>query len=140
MVRISRSSTLASSFLGPLATLVSDRKHTKLVLPHDRHPPPLFTQPEAAATAAPETGALHAASRHGRSLPPPSPGYTAATPWPSHHWWLRQRAGADASWRGAPQSCGTSGTTPADPAGPLRLGTGCSRDVPPRPRAGGCRG
>jgi hypothetical protein len=58
LICISRSSALESGFWGPLATLLTDRKHTNLDLPHDRHPHPLFTRHEVAATAVPETSAL----------------------------------------------------------------------------------
>jgi len=45
--------------------------------------PCVLTPLLAGATAAHETGAPRGASRHGRSAPPPSPVYRAATVWPS---------------------------------------------------------
>ena len=76
-----------------------------------------------------------------RHYPPPSPVYTAATPSLSHgRWWLQGSATAGANWRGARQNCDTPGTTPTDPASPLRPGTGCSPGARSPPRAGGCRG
>src|SRR5262245_19247021 len=63
----------------------------------------------ALGTAVPLSG-----SRHDQSIPPPSLACTAAPTWPSHgRGWLRVSAAADASWRGAPQSCDRSGTMPA---------------------------
>src|SRR4029453_15812980 len=108
---------------------------------HD-HPAAPFLRPSAAgATAAPETAALLSTSTHGRSIPPPSPAYTLATASPSpFHGVPQEPLTAGASSHGAAQSWGTSGKQPSDPAGSLRLGTGCSRGVPPPPRAGGYRG
>jgi|SRR6516162_6830921 len=79
VVYISRSSVFKSSFLDLLQPGGPDRTHTCLTLSHDHGPGQLFTLHAAAATAAPETGALHAASRHGRSIRLPSPAYTAST-------------------------------------------------------------
>jgi hypothetical protein len=106
------------------------------------HPAAPFLRPSAAgATAAPATAALLSPSTRGRSLPPPAPASTVATASPSPCRGAPQEPlTAGASSHGATHSCGTSGTTPSDPAGSLRLGIGCARGVPPPPRAGGGRG
>src|SRR5262249_28638164 len=110
-------------------------------LHHDPRPASCFRLSAAGATAAPETAALLSTSTRGRSIPPPSPAYTVATASPSPFRGSPQDPlTAGESSHGAEQSCGTSGTTPSDPVGSLPLGTGCSRGVPPPPRAGGCRG
>jgi hypothetical protein len=65
-------------FFGPLATLATDCKHTNLAWPHDRRAHQLFIRHEVAATVAPETAAPLGASTRDKSIPPPSPVYTAA--------------------------------------------------------------
>src|SRR5215831_18229921 len=126
VVYISRSSVFKSSFLALLQPSGPDRTHTCLTLSHDYGPGQLFTLHEAAATAAPETGALHAASRHGRSIRLPSPAYTASTASLSpYRWWARESARADVNWYGADRNCGRRGTTPVETASRPRPGTAC---------------
>ena len=89
-------------------------------------PHPLFTLHEVAATVAPETSALLAASTRGQSIQRPSPAYTAATTSPSHcRWSSRKPATAGASSYVAGQSCGRRGTTPVDAASRPYPGTAC---------------
>src|SRR5215475_6571170 len=86
----------------------------------------LLTPSLAAAMAARETAAPLAASPPGRSVPPPSPAYTVATPWRRPcHGAPRALVRAGAGSHGAGQNCGTSGTTPADPASLFHPGQGC---------------
>src|SRR3977135_4257234 len=74
----------------------------------------------------PEQRALHAATRHDRSSPPPSLVSATATPWLSRcHWSLQEQAGVDVSWREAAQNYGTSGTAPVDAASRPRPRTAC---------------
>jgi hypothetical protein len=85
---------------------------------HAHQAAPLLRPSGAAATVARASAALLAASTHGRSRPPPSPAYRAATPWPS-----LGRGSAPASLmagansRAATQSADTLGRAPvADPS------------------------
>ncbi len=65
-----------------------------------------------------------AVTTHGRSIPPPSPAYMAATPSPSHNrWWVQVSGVAGANWREAPQSCDRreTGLTPTGKPPPLAV-------------------
>src|SRR5215813_5476268 len=94
---------------------------------HDHSAAPFLRPSAAGATVAPETAALLSTSTRGRSIPPPLLAYTVATASPSPFRGSPQDPlTAGASSHGAEQSCGTSGTTPSDPGGSLRLGPGCA--------------
>src|SRR4029450_6521745 len=107
---------------------------------HDHRVSPFFRPSAAAATGARDRAALLSASIHGPLIPPPSPGYTAATPWLSHDRWSPQAtATAGVDWRGATRNGDRPGTRPTDLASPLRPGTGCCRGAQSPPPADGCR-
>src|SRR5215470_16961737 len=108
---ISRLSALETRFQPLVSPRWPASEHTAAVSCQD-HPGVLLLRPSAAgATAVPETSTLLSASRRGQSIPPPSPAYTAATPWPSrYHWWPQEPATADASWSGAGRNCRTLDT------------------------------
>src|ERR671918_588017 len=139
---------VADKYLGPLASRLSGVNQPVICPPtvfstHHRtlvtcigaylnrstpaYQPPLFLRLSGAvATAVPDRGAPLSATIRGPSVPPPSLAYTAATASPRQFWGApREPLTAGASSHGVGQSCGTSGTIPADPASSLRPGKGC---------------
>src|SRR5215813_8399099 len=141
VVPISRLSALETRFLPFFQASWPTSERTSTADFHDHKAASFLRPPAAVATVAPETAALLAASTHGPSIRPPSPVYTAATPSPSPcRWSPREPAMAGAGSHGAGQSCGMSGTTPADLASPLRPDTGCWPGARPTPRTGEYRG
>src|SRR6266568_7670878 len=85
-----------SGLLPPVDVLEAGRVDARRLLRPPRraasHHPTLLTPPLAAATAAPDTARPLSASTHGRSIPPPSLAFEAATSWPSLGRWSAQVA------------------------------------------------
>src|SRR2546427_3320389 len=102
------------------------RRHLRLSSLAASHHHGGLTAPRAAATAAPDSPAPRVSSRHGPSIPPPWPAYTAATTWPSRsRWWARAVAGAGVRSRGASRSYNRPDTRPTAAATRLRPCTAC---------------
>src|SRR5215211_1896169 len=89
-------------------------------------PASFLTPSVAVAMGARDRGAPLSTTTHGRSLLPPSPAYTAATPWRSHcRWWVQELTGAGASSHGANRNCSTHDTPPTVVASPPHSCTAC---------------
>jgi hypothetical protein len=136
-----RSSVFQASVLDLLPPGGPERTHTCLPWSHAHGPGPLLTPQEAAATAAPATGALHVASSPGRSIRPPALASTAATAWrrPGRGW-ARASARADGNGSGADSNGGRRGTTPVETARRPRPGPAWGPAVPRRLPAGADHG
>ena len=97
-----------------------------------------LTPPRVVATAARERAAPRVGSRHGPSIPPPSPASEAAIAWRSpSRWSAGAVATARVSWRAANRSCSTCDTTPTAGVSRPRLCRASSHAARPRRHAGG---
>src|SRR6266571_4326639 len=130
-----------SGHLSPVDALDAGRADARRLL----RPPPLtashhhgvLTPLRAAATAARGTGAPRAASRHGRSIPPPWLVSGAASVWRSRcRASARTGARADGGWHAASRSYSSNGKERAVGATPPRLCTAWRLAAPRPPHAG----
>src|SRR5712691_6514664 len=114
------------------------RRHLRLSSLAASHHYGWLTPLLAAATAARETAAPRVGSRHGPSIPPPSPASEAAIAWRSPSRWSAAAATtAGVSWHAANRNCNTRDTTPTVGVSRPRLCRASSHAVRPPRHAGG---
>src|SRR5437879_3800229 len=136
---ISRSSALATRFPDLIRSAWPASAHTSALQRHDHPLVPLLRPSTAVATAVHGTSTLRAGSSHDRSVQPPSPACTAATPWPSPGRWLERAPPVPGvNWYGARRHGDPLGTAPVADPGHLRSSTAWRCAVPwPPPADGG---
>jgi hypothetical protein len=108
----------------------------------DAHLPPVLRPSAAGAMGAPASATPRAATTHGRSNRPPSPGSAAARPWPiPSRWWAEARRALGVDRHGAAQSYDTPGRAPVGdltPRGAYTAWRYAARSPPPA--GAGCDG